>query len=299
MHSYTAYGLCIHSFLPLPELVAGNGNADVFFKPGRVEETNLQPLDESRSFKATADEACYFFEGVGKFLVRGGREVVVDLNSGVDERAVRLCLLGPIVALLLHQQGRLVLHASAVALGDNAIAFLGGQGWGKSTLAAAFHVRGHRVLADDVTAIQTDSAVPIALPGFPQIKLWPNSIVALGTVPETLPAVHPDVNKRAFSVAGGFAQMPLPLKGIYVLAAGSAVQIESLSPREAMLELIGHSYARRFGKELLQGNGMATHFKQCARVAQNTCIYRLVRPASLSIIDEHVDMLIDSMPRLE
>jgi hypothetical protein len=292
MYSHTAYGLGIHSFLPLPELAAGNGKADVIFGLGKVDETSLRALDGARSFKATSDEACYFFKGVGKFLVRGGREVIVDPNPGADERAVRLCLLGPIVALVLHQQGRLILHASAVALGDDAIAFLGGQGWGKSTLAAAFHVRGYRVLADDVTAIQTDSAVPMALPGFPQIKLWPNSIVALGADPEILPAVHPDFNKRAFRVTKGFAEAPLPLKRIYALAAGPDVHIESLSPQEALIELISHSYAARFGNELLQASGLAMHFKQCVRVAQNTSLCRFTRTASLSSLDEHVNILI-------
>lgn len=295
MFCYTAYGLGIHSFLPLPELVAGNGKADVIFRPGKVNGANLQTLDEARSFKATSNEAYYSMEGVGRFLVRGGQEVIVDPSPGADERTVRLCLLGPIAALLLHQRGRLILHASAVAVGGNAIAFMGGQGWGKSTIAAAFHVRGHGTLADDVTALQLDSGRPMALPAFPQIKLWPNSIVALGDVPETLPIVHPDFAKRAFRVTSGFADAPLPLKRIYVLASGPRVEIESLSPQEALVELIGHSYAARFGKELLQATGIATHFKQCAQVVQNTCLYRFRRPASLSVLDEHVSMLIKGL----
>ena len=72
--------------------------------------------------------------------MRGGQEVIVEPSPDADERAVRLCLLGPIVALIPHQRGRLILHASAVAVGGDAIAFLGGQGWGKSTIAAALHV---------------------------------------------------------------------------------------------------------------------------------------------------------------
>ncbi|MGH7767348.1 MAG: serine kinase [Candidatus Binatia bacterium] len=291
MFCYTAYGLGIHSFLPLPELVAGNGKADVIFQPGKVNGANLQALDELRSFKATSTEACYSMEGVGRFLVRAGKEVVVDPSPGADERTIRLCLLGPVAGLLLHQRGWLTLHASAVAVGGNAVAFIGGQGWGKSTLAAAFHVRGHGMLADDVTAIQTDSDHPVVLPAFPQLKLWPNSIVALGDAPESLPVVHPDLTKRAFRVTSGFAHAPLPLKRIYVLALGERVEIESLSPQEGLVELIGHSYAARFGKELLQATGMATHFKQCARVVQNTSVFRFRRPASLSVLDEHVSLL--------
>jgi hypothetical protein len=292
MFCYTAYGLGIHSFLPLPELIAEEREADVVFRFGKVNGMNLDGIDGARRFKATAAEAYYCFEGVGRFLVRGGQEVIVDPSPDADERAVRLCLLGPILALILHQRGRLILHASAVAVGDKAIVFLGGQGWGKSTLAAALHVRGHKMLADDVTAIQMDSDCPKVLPGFPQFKLWPNAVTALGDNPETLPLLHPDFAKRAFPVASGFPRGPLPLKHIYVLATGERLKIESLSPQEALLELIRHSYAARFGSHLLQATGLATHFKQCARLVQNVRLHRFRRPASLSVIDEHASMLI-------
>jgi hypothetical protein len=295
LYCYTAYGLGIHSFLPLPELVAETRRADVVFRTGQVNGADLETLDEVRRFKATPDEAYYYLEGVGKFHVCGGREVIVDPISNADERTVRLCLLGPIIALLLHQRGQLILHASAVDIGGNAVSFLGGQGWGKSTLAAALYSRGHGILADDVTTIHMDSVGPMVVPGYPQLKLWPNSIVALGQAPEALPVVHPDFTKRALRVASGFTDAPSPLKRIYVIAPGQHVQVESLSPQEALIELIRHSYAARFGKQLLQATGMATHFKQCARLAQNTSVFRFRRPASLSVLDEHVSMLINDI----
>jgi len=292
LFSYTAYGLGIHSYLSLPELPAGNGKADVIFRPGNVDGENLQPLDETRSFAATATEARYSMEGVGKFLVRSGREVIVDPKPGADERTVRLCLLGPVAGLFLHQRGWLTLHASAVAVEDSAIVFMGGQAWGKSTLAAAFNARGYGMLSDDVTAIRLDSDRPVVLPAFPQIKLWPKSVEALGDVPESLPVVHPDLPKRALRVTSGFAQAPLSLKRIYALAVGESVEIESLSPQAALVELICHSYAARFGKELIEATGPGTHFKQCARVAQNTSVCRFRRPASLSVLDEQVSLLV-------
>lgn len=299
MFTYTAYGLGIHSFLPLPELIAGEHKADVIFRPGRVNGSNLHTVDEMHSFKADANEAYYSMEGVGSFLARGGQEIVVDPRPEADERVVRLCLLGPVLALILHQRQRLVLHASAVVAGDRAIVFLGGQGWGKSTLAAALHLRGYKMLADDVTAIQMDSGCPKVLPGLPQCKLWPDAVTALGDSPENLPLLHPDFTKRAFRVTSGFPRGPLPLKHIYVLARGEYVEIESLSLQEALLELIRHSYAARFGNHLLQATGMATHFKQCVALVQNANLYRFRRPASLSILDEHVSMLINDMSRKE
>lgn len=295
MYCYTAYGLSIHSDLALPELVTETRNADVVFRFGKVNGAGLELLDEARSFKATPNEAYYYLEGVGKFLVCEGREVIVDPSSNAYERTVRLCLLGPIVALLLHQRGELVLHASTVDVGGNAISFMGGQGWGKSTLAAAVHVRGYGMLADDVTAIHMDSSKPMAIPAYPQLKLWPNSIIALGHTPEALPVLHPDFTKRALRVTSGFAVMPSPLKRVYVIAAGPHVEVEPLSPQESLIELLRHSYAARFGNHLLEATGIATHFMHCARLAQNISVFRFRRPASLSLLNEHVSTLINDL----
>jgi hypothetical protein len=151
------------------------------------------------------------------------------------------------------------------------------------------------MLADDVTAIQMDSNCPKVLPGFPQFKLWPDAVTALGDSRETLPLLHPDFAKRAFRVTAGFPRGSMPVKHIYVLATGDYLKIESLARQEAMLELIRHSYAARFGDHLLRATGMATHFKQCARLVKNAHLHRFRRPASLSVIDEHARMLIDEI----
>src|SRR2546421_132869 len=98
---------------------------------GTVEEiTALQ----NKTYGASDDGACRYLGGVGAFLVRGGREIVVDPAPGVEARVLRLSILGPAFGLLLHQRGRFVLHASAVASGGGVLAFAGGSGWGKSTL---------------------------------------------------------------------------------------------------------------------------------------------------------------------
>ena len=57
-------------------------------------------------------------------------------HSSVEEAATYL--LGPVLGLLLRFRGVTCLHASAVAIGDSVIAFVGAEGAGKSTTAAAF-----------------------------------------------------------------------------------------------------------------------------------------------------------------
>jgi hypothetical protein len=63
----------------------------------------------------------------------------------------------PLAAALL---GMEILHASAVEMAGQAVAFLGGSGVGKTTLAARIVARGARLLTDDVLAVDmADGAV--------------------------------------------------------------------------------------------------------------------------------------------
>ena len=161
MHYYCAYGLGIRSALSLPELTSGvaskTESGEVAIRLGPVGSPPAQLDPAGFGFWAAGDEACHFLEKVGAFLVRGGREIVIDPAPGVEERLLRLSLLGPAFALLLHQRGFLVMHASVVARGDRAVAILGKNGWGKSTIAGALYAKGYDLVADDVAAVQLDA----------------------------------------------------------------------------------------------------------------------------------------------
>jgi hypothetical protein len=284
--SYTAYGLGIHSVLPLPELEGKEAAADVVVHLGQVDRSRLEVVDEYHAFWADSKEACHFFKDAGAFLVRGGREIIVDPVPEADERAIRLSLLGPAFALILLQRGRLVLHGSSIAVSGSTVAFVGGHGWGKSTMAAALHNRGHHMVTDDVMAIDIGSGCPMVIPSFPQFKLWPQAVTTLENVPETLPLVLSSSEKRALRVARRFAQTSLPLKRLYVLAKRPTLEIEPLSPRQALVELMRHSYGARFGKQFLQITGTTRYFTQCASLANSVQVCRLKRPPCLSELNE-------------
>jgi hypothetical protein len=288
--SYVAYGLSIDSALPLPALVARLGGAtDVTIRVGSVDHLPSEVAPEGYYFRVTAEEVYLFWEDVGAFVVRGGYEIIVDPIPGTDERVLQLCILGPALGVLLHQREHLVLHASAVAVSGGGIAFLGEAGWGKSTMAAALYARGHSMVADDVTAIQADTDHPVVLPGFPQLKLWPEAAVVVGDTPETLPQVEPDLEKRARRVARGFIAAPLTLRCIYVLAEDKTRAIEPLDPQEALVELVRHSY----GAKLLQTVGTSSHFLQCASVVNSVPIRRLKRRRSLEALPDLAQLVED------
>ena len=294
MYSYIAYGLGIRSALPLPELTVGEAAQDVVLRLGKVDRLPSDLDDEGGGLWATADEACRYLAGVGAFLVRGGREIVVDPAPGVEARVLRLSILGPAFGLLLHQRGRFVLHASAVASGGGVLAFAGGSGWGKSTLAAALHARGCPIVADDLTAIDMDTGCPTVFPGFPQLKLWPEAVVSLGETPETMPRLHPRFDKRARRAVRGFSHSLLPLRRIYLLTAGPAPRIETLRPYEALIGLVPHWYGFRFGDRLLpSGEASASQFRRCALLANGVTVRRLIRPRHLPGLGALLDLVED------
>ena len=292
MYSYAAYGFTLRSELALPELDIGGSAPDVILRLGTVERRPLELDAQGDGIWATTGEACRSVNNVGTCLVRWGREIVVDPAPGVDERVLRLSILGPAFALLLHQRGCFVLHASAVQCGDGAIAFTGGSGWGKSTLAGAFHARGSALVADDLTALRISTGCSTVLPGFPQLKLWPEAAASLGRVPAALSQLHPEFDKRACGARQGFSHRPLPLRRIYLLAEGPGPVTAPLRPQEALIGLMPHWYGFRFGDRLLQvGDAAVRHFRQCAALANSVSVHRLTRPRQLGALGDVVDLV--------
>ncbi|MCC6190073.1 MAG: hypothetical protein IT318_13645 [Anaerolineales bacterium] len=302
-YRHTAYGLNIASALSLPELLpaVSPASTDLAVRLGAVEA----PRNDAGGAAARygPGEVCLAFREAGAFLVRAGREIIVDPTPGADARVLRLYLLGPALTLALHQRGWLALHASAVALGGQAVGFLGAPGWGKSTMAAALCQRGHPLIADDALAVAV-SADPgtqpggrlDVFPGFPQIKLWPEAAAGLGVDPAQLPLLHPRLTKRAHRLGDGLAAQPLPLGRLYVLTEGAAIQIEPLGRQAALVELIQHSYVARALPQL----DASTHLRQCAAVARVVPVARLWRPRrldSLPAVAAAVEAEVLNLPR--
>lgn len=301
MHSYSAYGLNICSELPLPELQPSSPvEADVVI---RVDNINWSSPESSRAwsyFHIDGEDAYLGWEVVGKFLVRSGKEIIIDPLPSVEERVIRLPLLGAVLAMLLHQQRHLVLHASAVAVNGSAAVFMGPKGQGKSTMVATLYGRGHKLIADDVTPLDmSDPSSPILIPGFPQIKLWPEAAVAaLSDNPETLTRVHPEAEKRARPTLDNFLQSPLPLTRVYMLSEGPNLQIKPLKPQDALVSLIANSYIPSLlGNQFLHSATAPFHFHQCTELVKNLSVYSLERPRSLNLLSDVAKLVEDDLDR--
>lgn len=296
IYFYTAYGLTINSTIYLPELLVSNHvDTDVVIRFDKLYQSPLKDKSIMHSYQLTTDGMYLFLSGAGTFLIRNGNEIIIEPEPSADASKIRLFLLGAAIGVLLHQRGYLTLHASAVAINDAAVVFMGDKGWGKSTIAATLHARGYNLIADDVVAVDLHSSKQaIILPAFPQLKLWPDAVTFLGSKPEQLPQLVDNFEKRDFRPNRGFMLTSIALKQIYVLGRGEAVEIKPLNPQEVLTFLIRNSYITRFGEELLQSD-RASYFRKLTQLANQVSISHLLRPKDLSLLPETVRLVEENL----
>lgn len=304
MDEYTAYGLTFASEIQLPELLPASprdasraDDTSVTIRLGATERIdpppNHPPLEPL--MRARRGEALLHYPGAASFHVSGGRFIVIDIEPGADPSVVRLFLLGPVLAVLLHQRGLLVLHASAAAIDGRVAVFAAEKGEGKSTLTAALHARGHALVSDDLVPLDPRDPKRILVPpGFPQLKLMPEAAAQLADDPHALPRVHPDYEKRAHRTRENFADAPLPLAAIFLLETASEDAVEPVAAQRRFIELVRHSYLAG----LLPTTGeSADHFRQVAALVERVPVLRLKRRRRLDALPETVRMIETELAR--
>jgi hypothetical protein len=176
---------------------------------------------------------------------------------------------GKVFATLLYQRGLLVLHASAVEVDGHAVCFMGTSYFGKSSLAASLHTCGHRIVADDVTALDMRSDPPLAVPAFPQLKVDPAVSRLLGYDDRSLLPLHPLESRRGLRLSDGFSPSPLPLALVYLLGSDRTAGVPA-GPQDVLVELIGNSFPARLNR-----SGGGPHLLQCVRLAASGRALRL------------------------
>lgn len=222
----------------------------------------------------------FYNDGVRFAVERRGREVWGDWPENYTLEDACTYLIGPVLGFVLRVRGVTCLHASAVAVGEQAIALVGFPGAGKSTTAAAFAHFGYSVIADDVVALREEGENFLVPPGYPRVNLWPDSVAALFGSVEALPRITPTWDKRFMALgenALGFAAKPLPLGAIYLLGTREAALtrplVEEVAGGDALAELVANTYVNY----LLDRDMRSREFDVLSRVVAGIPIRR-VRP---------------------
>jgi len=287
MHNcFVAYGLGFCSELIFPGLPLVINTKEVIIRFGVVDPESVDAVVKGEGYRASPKNACLFFKGVGKFLIKDGREIIIDPEEDVEDWTLRLYLLGSVMAVLLHQRGRLVLHGSSVSIGGEAVAILGSSGSGKSTIAAALHSRGHEVLSDDIISIEFNGR-DTSVYGFPLLKLSPTVASSLGYSLQTLSLIDPDDNKYGYYAKPKFSKDRIPLRHVYSLFDGTTNEIKQLNPQEAFFELFQNTRTAF----LLEAQGASSHLNQCAKLASTISIQRLERFKDLNRLTNIAQMI--------
>jgi hypothetical protein len=223
------------------------------------------------------------------WLDRAGQNVwsVWPDTTSVENAATYL--VGPVLGLLLRLRGVVCLHASAVAIGDRAVAFVGSEGAGKSTTAAALAQRGHAVISDDVAALVEQEGRFSVLPAYPHLSLWPDSVEMLYGPDKTLPSLSPDWGKHLLSLTANhlkFEHRSLPLGAIFVLGERGAdpqvPSLDSMRHQEGLLSLVANSFATN----LLDPDMRAREFSLLGRVLSAVRIWQFRPQRDAAMINQ-------------
>jgi serine kinase of HPr protein (carbohydrate metabolism regulator) len=196
---------------------------------------------------------------------------IADLE-GSDEINVIPFILGPVMALLLHQRGFLVLHGSSVRVKERAVAFLGYRGKGKSTTAIHLYQDGYPLVTDDILAIKfREEGLPVVYPGYPHVRLNEDSYNQVKTKTDILTPIRTIAGKVFCDASYGFSSEPVDLERIYVIEKDDMMRISNLKSQDNLLDLIRHSVANR----IFQYDTQKENLIHCAQLVNNVSVKQL------------------------
>jgi hypothetical protein len=312
-YRYSVHGITIRSEIPLalpeeahPDLthVEVRTAHSAYFSDAVRGAQFEQPATSWYRHGRLPDRSAYIrWEGIGEFLVSAdGSTIDCRRFDAASAECFEVYLLGQALSFALVQRGLEPLHATTIVINGEAAVFLGGSGFGKSSLAACFLDAGHRLLTDDLLVLQERSGRMFAYPGPPRIKLFPKLArrflggAARGTPmnSETDKLVLPlDRQRSCFA--------PVPIRTIYTLSSPRSsfpkqrIRFECLSPCAAFLELTKHTFNQR----VMDSDRLRRQFIEAARLVSNSRIKKVFYPRVLSLLPAVRDAILSDYQRSE
>lgn len=194
-HVYAVAGLRVVSDLPMPGLIAAPAPTDVARQADVTIGRATLPSPPAAGDDPLA-EIGFEITGLMRMSMQRGSRLLYDPQPDAHGDDLALYLGGTGLGALLHQRGLVLLHASAVRIGNAAVLFCGPSGAGKSTLAAALVDAGHAHVADDFCAVDFASdGTPMVAPDGRRHKIWDSAISGLAMGDRRGGAVRTDMAK--------------------------------------------------------------------------------------------------------
>jgi hypothetical protein len=298
--THTLFGLKVQSNLPVPGLALLGSSSDATdvelhlgISPNSKGEIPADSedltyassyIDESgdpalRIWK-TADGVflhLLYYDGIQFWLQRQGKSLwTVWPKASTLEDTVSY-LLGPVFGLLLRLRGITCLHASAVSIENRSVAFVGSEGAGKSTTAAALAQQGFGIISDDVAALMESPDGIRVMPAYPHVCLWQDSVEMLYGSAEALPRFSTGWEKRRLALGDRgtrFENRSLPLGAVYLLGnrrPDHTPFVEGVRPQDGLLSLVANTFANK----ILDREMRAREFAVLGRLVTSVPIRRI------------------------
>ncbi|MEO9129944.1 MAG: hypothetical protein ABI240_01920 [Sphingomonas sp.] len=298
MFSYIVSGLGVSSEIRLPGLIAKESGrqdaADIVIRSGDVPTQLEGATVRGPSWQLSGDHFLISVPGILRMLLIGGNQILFETESGVSAEEAAVFVSGTGFGILLHQRGRIVLHASAVRVNDSAVLFCGPSGAGKSTLAAALVGAGYDLVTDDFCGLSFDAeGSPWVEPDGRQLKLWQNSIDRLSLAERRAAPVRSAIQKYYVQPRAATASA-LPLAAIYVLREARppfAPGIARPNIVDAGLMVRNNAYRPAMVRRMAQ---MDLYFQAAATITQRAGVFTLTReinfarfPAVIGWLEAH------------
>jgi hypothetical protein len=286
----TCYGFEVRSELPLAYLRGGTGDPLEIRAPapeGEAADDVLlidwragpdRPL-EARLWSNGSRFRLWIGDG-GWFAVDPAeRRIEVPADGGI-RREERLWGIPALLCFLA--RGDLPLHAAACEVDGGAVVLAAPRTYGKTTIAAAFHRAGHRVLSEDTTCVRLgpDAAV---IPGPAMLRLRHDVARQLELPEARLVGEDPDRIHYALRRPGDCE--PVPLRAVVFLTEGDSAVLEQVEPPEAVRDLWALSFRLPTEKDV------GRSFAAVADLAAAVPVLRLRRPLALDALAEHVALV--------
>lgn len=290
----TCFGFAVHSSLPFAYLREGPG------EPMEVSTSSVQdhhvdgapimawtpttdlPL-EGRLYRAGQGFRLWIADAGWFTIDTEAPAITLPETADVIRREERLWSIPAMLCFLA--RGDVPLHAAAVEVNGGAVVLAAPRAHGKTTLAAALHSAGHRLLSEDVTCVRPGK-VPMIIPGPAMLRVRRDVAERL-VIRNASPVGVPDdrVHFAVDQAARGDCR-PVPLRAIFLLrSADDGVRVEAVPWSEAVREL--WPLSSRFPTR----NGHAQCFQDLVDIAGRVPVWNLHRPLTFEALPTTVDFI--------
>jgi hypothetical protein len=304
MALYQLYGTVVQSEIGIPELpLAEEREPECIFRIESGHKNDLNAVRWQRHWtlptgeiwlSIAQNETHYLlrFPEMADFRVTlDGTQIICRPGHDIPPQTIQHLFLDQVLPLALSKRGKLMLHASAVALPAGVVAFAGTTGMGKSTLATSFSSQGFALMTDDCLYLDIANSQLLATPGYPGSRLWDDSIETLFEYEPVLSEVAHYSHKKRLAFQSNnlaFCYDTLPVKRIFFLSPDDGdedaedISIIRLAPREAFMALASYI----FKLDVSDRDMLITDFNRLKQIAELSLCYRLSFPQQFSLLPQ-------------